>query len=280
VVNFADLLSAWEADAATAHEAYTTGIPRGAVTDLPKVDKELGGALSSGLHIVHGQPGAGKTAFVLQVAVTCGCPCLFVTCEMGPLELLRRIAARITSVFLGRIKSGELPVAESMELAKRAAYSAQDLSIVDATRAYASPAWLRDRADELRKDGEPFLIVLDSLHSWVDAGMTDGASETEALMAGLAALRPLAAQLSCPILAVCERNRASMARGGMNAAAGTRKIEYGAETVLDLARDPEDRPDAHGEVPVKLVFAKNRNGAAGKPVDLRFHGALQRFREV
>ena len=34
---------------------------------------------------------------------------------------------------------------------------------------------------------------------------------------------------------IAERNRASMAGGGLNAAAGSRKFEYTGESVLDLA---------------------------------------------
>jgi replicative DNA helicase len=70
-----------------------------------------------------------------------------------------------------------------------------------------------------------------------------------------------------------------MKKGGLNAGAGTRKLEYGASTVIDLTRDEEAREDAAGEVPVTLRLAKNRNGAAGKAIPVKFHGARQRFRE-
>jgi len=68
---------------------------------------------------MHGQPGTGKTAFALQVAAQCGFPCLYVTCEMAPLELLRRHTARVTRTYLNRFKSGELSPRESLELARR-----------------------------------------------------------------------------------------------------------------------------------------------------------------
>ena len=70
-----------------------------------------------------------------------------------------------------------------------------------------------------------------------------------------------------------------MSGGGLSAGAGTRKIEYGAETVLDMERDADKREDAAGEVEISVKFAKNRHGAAGKKVKLYFHGALQKFRE-
>jgi replicative DNA helicase len=100
----------------------------------------------------------------------------------------------------------------------------------------------------------------------------------------LAALRALASGLSCAVLAVAERNRANMERGGLSASSGSHRIEYGAETVLGLSRkgkeSEEATPHASGEVDVILRIEKNRNGAHGKPLQLRFHPALMRFAEV
>src|SRR5712691_216295 len=47
------LLTEWQADAEAAHLAYTTGTPRGPITSLPSLDRELGGALAPGVHVLH-----------------------------------------------------------------------------------------------------------------------------------------------------------------------------------------------------------------------------------
>jgi replicative DNA helicase len=118
------------------------------------------------------------------------------------------------------------------------------------------------------------------VHSWADGG-PDVLDEYERLNAGLAALRTVAGQLGCPVLAVAERNRLSMKSGGLSASAGSRKFEYGAESVWDLSVPEKDAPPvAPDETPVVLHVAKNRNGAAGRRVPLVFHGALQRFAEA
>lgn len=277
LMRLGDLLGEWQADALAAHEARVNGLARGPVTGFATLDRELGGALCAGLHIVHGQPGAGKTAFTLQVAASCGCPCLYVTAEMAPLELLRRHTARATRTFLGRLKSGELSPADSLALARRACAEAPLLALCDATRSYAPPRWMRAAARATQGEQPHLLVIVDSLHSWAESAPSD-APEYETLNAGLVALRQLAHELNCPVLAVAERNRGAMG-GGLSAGAGTRKIEYGAETVLDLERDLTKREDAAGEVEITVKFAKNRHGAAGKKVELSFHGALQKFRE-
>jgi replicative DNA helicase len=117
----------------------------------------------------------GKTAFALQVAATCGCPCLYLTCEMAPLELLKRLTARATGTYLGRLKSGELRPAESLALAHRAASSAPQLALVNGTNAYASPTYLRECAEIVRGESKHLLIVIDSLHAWSESAPPVGA---------------------------------------------------------------------------------------------------------
>lgn len=280
------LLPTWEAEAIAAHTAYTTGEQRGPVTSLPTLDREVGGYLAPGLHIAHGSPGVGKSAWVLQTAAECGFPALLVTTEMAALELFRRHTARVTGTFLGKLKSGELDPAVSLALAKRAAAAAPLLALADATAGAAVPDWIKNAATGLRARHKAahLLIVVDSVHSWSEqvAGSDPAmrnVQEYDRLNAALLVLGSLARTLDAPILAVAERNRAAMSLGGMSASAGTRKFEYAAESVFDLNREKDTPPDAAGEVPLTLTLSKNRNGSPGRTIKLKFHGAMQRFRE-
>lgn len=280
LLQLGQLLGEWEAEAQAAFDARTKGVARGPVSGLASLDEALGGVLHPGLHIVHGGPGVGKTGFALQVAGTCGVPCLYVTAEMRPLELLRRITARATGTYLGRLKSGELAPADSLAKARQAIQAVPGLALADACDAFAAPDWLREAAAAVRGDGRHVLVVVDSVHSWSEASGVE-LPEYDRLNAAIGALRALAGQLGCPVLGIAERNRASMAGGGLNASAGSRKFEYTGESVLDLSVD--EKPVASppvGETPVVLHVAKNRNGAAGKRLRLAFNGALQRFTDL
>jgi hypothetical protein len=203
--------------------------------------------------------------------------------------LLRRITARTTGTYLGRLKSGELTPTLSRKLVREAIGAASRLALLDATQSPLSvsgpgpdrPGLLEfaQALPNLDPDSPHRLIVVDSLHSWAES-LAGGATEYESLNAALAGLRGIAIRLDCPIIAIAERNRVSMDKGGLSAGAGSRRIEYGAESVLDLDIEKDAKEDADGEKAVILRIAKNRNGAAGKSLQLRFHGALQRYREV
>ena len=280
VKQMSDFLGEFVNDAAARHEAKLTGKPIGAVTGFPKLDDALGGSLAPGLHILHGSPGSGKTAFALQVAALCECPALFVTCEMSPIELLRRLTARVSGQYLGRFKTGEMTPGEARSHAERAVAQVPMLTMLDATRTGISPSDIRTAAETTRRlcPGNPhLLIVIDSVHSWVRA-FSAGLEEYSALTAGLDALRTIAQEMNCAVLGIGERNRASMQAGGQSAAAGTRSFEYSSESVIELEAKKEP-VDADGRTRVEVLLSKNRNGSPGKRVVMLFTGSLQDFRE-
>lgn len=273
------LLTEFGEDAERRHESNRTGKPLGAVTGHNGLDQALGGALVPGIHVLHGTPGSGKTAFALQVAAECQCPALYLSCEMTPLELLRRITARITSTYLNRFKTGEFSKEESLGLARRACQKTRNLAILDGTTCPVPVTSLGGFLEAMRQidtSAEHLLLVVDSVHAWV-RGMQADVTEYDGLNAGIDALRVVASRYQCAILAIGERNRASMKTGGQNAAAGTRSFEYSAETVLDLKADDKKTPDG---TPITLTIEKNRQGAPGKKIELNFEGALQEFKEL
>ncbi len=287
VTLLSDLISEFVADTEAAAAALASGIPRGPVTRISKLDRALGGFLAPGLHVAQAAPGAGKTAFALQVAAMCGFPALYVSSEMGLLELFRRLIARETGTFLDRLKTGELGIQEAIRLAVRTAEKVPHLAIMDATRAYAAPLAIRKAAESVREraGAQHILVVIDSLQDWARSALdTDGkplaASEYDLMNAGLSAAARIGAHLACPVLGVSHRNRqGNKSDGGLHAAKGSGDVEYKAETVIDLNRKDE-QPDAAGEVEIRVSIHKNRHGIPGISFPLRFCGRVQEFREA
>lgn len=285
----AELVEGLTKDAAKRHQAKQTGRPFGPVPiggQTGKIAREFGGAFPAGLHILLGGSGVGKTAFALQTAATCQCPALYLSLEMSALELLRRQSARVTGEFLDRFRSGQKTADEIRALAIRGARDAPDLWLMDATQAWPDEAHIAATARKIRKESgsDHLLIVVDSLSAWAD-GMPDAANEYEAVSDAVGIFRSIAAHLDCTVLAIAERNRASFAKNASKdktgAGAGSRKLEYGSESVLSLERFEGEIPsDPDIEKFIDLTFSKNRNGSPGKEVRLLFNGAEQKYEEV
>jgi replicative DNA helicase len=257
----------------------------GITTGLRKLDALIGGVLQPGLHSIQGGPGSGKTAFALQIAATCGLPALFVTCEQSPMELLRRITARVIPCCVNKFYSGELTPDASCQMAQEAIATCPQLAILDCTRGYAgafeegqngTPINLYNLAKSIRGESKHVLVMIDSLHTW--AGFApNGGTEYESLNEGILTLRSLSLALDCAVVAIGEIPKGQQGKDSALNGAGTRKIGFSAETVMELEKN--GGKDSV-ETSVKLTLRKNRHGEDDKSIDLKFNGAFMKFREV
>jgi replicative DNA helicase len=290
LVLLSDLVAEFVADTEAALKALESGRPRGPITGLIGVDTLLGNYLSPGLHVLQGAPGCGKTAFALQAASDCTYPCLYVSAEMPLLELFRRLIARQTKTFLGKLKTGELGGREAQRLALRTIESLPHLALMDCTRGYADVETICRAAEGLAeaRQASQVLVVIDSLTVWARAAVKSsidliGIGEYEIINQGVLGCTNIAGFLKSPVIALSHRNRqGNKSEGGLHAAKGSGSIEYEAESVLDLEHfDRAERtPDLNGDVKIKITAFKNRNGIPNISVPLLFNGRTQSFREA
>lgn len=280
------MLGPFMADAQAAYDAQKSGTARGPKIGFSaKLDRELGGHLAVGLHALHAEPGAGKTALVSQVAANAGCAAMMVNCEMGPVESFRRHIARETKTYLGKLRDGTMEPKEARRLAEQTVAAIPNLALADATLgplptdelvAFARAA----RGGQPDENGLPhLLVVVDSLHSWV-RGVDPTLDEYKGLTAGISMLQQFAITEKCAVMVVCERNRVAMLEDGMHSSKGTATLEYACESLWTLSRKKDDKPDGNGVVPVTLTLAKNRQGSPGVKVDLQFTGGFMLFTDV
>jgi len=267
-----------------ARDWMDAGRKPGPDTGIPKLDKAIGGYMDEGVFILQGVPGAGKTALALQVAVDCQMPVMFVTCEMSPEELFRRIAARVSGVPLSGLRPGGPVSDDSAQGAFRmAARVSSELWFYDSRRDAMTPEALRQAL--ISEKAGIRLVVIDSLHAW-SIGLNQRMTEYEALNNTMDVLRSLATEFHVPFLVVAERNRASMASGGMSAVAGTRRVEYGCDCMIELKVIEEEEVKGsplnthRTTVNVMARITKNRFGAPGVPIPLQLRLAQQSFEQV
>lgn len=248
----------------------------------PEFGQEFGGYFDEGLTVLHAEPGSGKSALASQIAVECGCPCLYVSFEMGREVLINRHLARENDEYLGKFRSGEMSSKRWDSLFERAFEdnpNLANLKIFDATKGRVTIDEIRDAAISTKGDSPHLLIVVDSAHAMIRGlRVGGGKSAYDATEEAVTIIQQLSADLECTILLVAEQNRSSRGTKKQDAAANASIYEYGTNHVIALLRDPDRKPDSEGEIPVTAVFCKNRSGQQGVEVGLKFKCSTMRFR--
>ena len=199
--------------------------------------EEVTEGIPIGIITLHGAPGVGKTSFALTVAAQCHAPVLYLTTEMAPLELWRRLVAQTTSTPMRELLRATLTAEEEQALNRRTLARCGQVRFVDASTQRVGMTYLEEKMRELRRTdiSSHALMIVDSLHTWVDGLRQDqDVSEYNAISEGIDKLRTLANNLQISVMLIAERNRNAMKDGGLSAVAGSRRVEYGSDLVLGL----------------------------------------------
>jgi len=281
-----DLMSEYLAGAEARHRLReTSGVSIvGVPTGLGRVDELLNG-LGTGLYILAGAPGAGKTTLALQMAVHAArqrIPVVYVTYENSPVNLVGKALCATAGVSPSEADRGfanlpALRVAE-YELSAVMPY----LAIMDGTSRLTVPE-VRAKALQAmnRHRSERCLVIFDYLQRAAHAQGFDGLRFNVSALAG--ELRDLANRLRSPVLALSSQSRAggNYGSGGGSANLDSLKesgdLEYSADAVMFL-KASTDRTAVAPARAVDLVLAKNRFGDVGA-VPLVFRADVGQLRE-
>lgn len=290
VVTLADLIKDISERAQNVADSRITGKPLGVVSGLGELDEMLGGFFAPGLHIVQSAPGAGKSAVCLQIAAECQTAALYVSAEMNLLEMFYRLIALKTQTFIKKLKNGETNGAEMFKKATATAQGVPNLSLMDASKFFASRDCIEKAADSWRSHLETnhLVIVLDSLQVWArSAKGIEGvgeSSEYDLINTAIESLSKIASRLDCPIICISHRNReGNKGQGGLHAGKGSGDLEYVAESVIELTpntKKDESLTDARGfyYTPVNIAIHKNRHGENNRSFNANFYKCFQQFR--
>jgi replicative DNA helicase len=244
--------------------AEAAGERRGLSTGLIDVDRKLGGLRPDQLIVVAARPSIGKSALALGIATHTargGQTAMVFSVEMGRLELARRLLTG-GGVDSERMASARLDEADFARLRRRRDQLA-DLPLVIDDAPGMTLAHIRTRARREAARRGLALVVVD----YLQLVMGDRAERRELEVAEISrGLKALARELSVPVLAVAQLNRAVELRTEKRPLLAdlrdSGQIEQDADVVVLLHR-PSVYDLGADPLAAELIVAKHRNGPTG-----------------
>lgn len=264
---------------------------RGYSTGIRAVDENLGGMHCGDLTVLAANPGQGKTAFALNIAMNMVDPALypdaavaFYSLEMPKKQLARRALASVAGVDLQMFRTA-IPPAVVPRLVEASKY-VNSLPIYITDRPNLSiqdiRASLRKKQAELhRKKKQLRLVVIDYLQIMK---LSDASTEAIALGEVTKMCKVTAKEFDVPVMLLSQLNRANMNRDdkrpNVSDLRGSGSIEQDADNICFIFREEmydKNNPALRGLA--ELNVPKQRNGPTGM-IPLRFNGKTTTFYDM
>ncbi|MFP5606110.1 replicative DNA helicase, partial [Salmonella sp. 741265143_HSA] len=248
-----------------AERGSLSGTPSG----LEQLDALTCGFQPADLIIAAARPAVGKTAFALTLCVNALMlrptqPVQIYSLEMSSEQLLLRLVSLLGRVSQTRLRSGDLSDDDWQQIGISANILMaewKDRLLIDDS-GILTPSILRSRARRsLRQYGLPSLIVIDYLQLMRSGGAENRNQEISTISRSLKAL---AKELSCPVLALSQLNRALESRLNKRPCNADLRdsgsIEQDADVILFLYRDELYDPNTLDRGIAEVIVSKQRNG--------------------
>ena len=259
-------------------DSEVTGVPTGFV-DL---DRMTSGFQPGDLIIVAGRPSMGKTSLAMNigehVAIEQGLPVAVFSMEMGAVQLAMRMVGSVGMLDQHRMRTGKM-TEEDWPRLTHAVQKVQEAQIYIDESPGLTAMEVRARARRLsRQCGQLGLIVIDYLQLMSgSSGSENRATEISEISR---ALKGLARELNCPLVALSQLNRSLEQRPNkrpvMSDLRESGAIEQDADLIIFIYRDEVYNPDSPDKGTAELIIGKQRNGPIGT-VRVAFQGSSTRF---
>jgi replicative DNA helicase len=293
-------------DKANARGARITGIPTG----FDRYDRITSGLHDGELTIVAARPGMGKTSFVLNVAVNVASPqqlesardpnerweepgsgVVVFSLEMPREQICNRMLCSEAKVDVSRVRTGMLTPSDWSKLTQAATHLASLNVWIDDTPAL-SILELRSKARRLQAEFDHSdaaggakkrrigLVVVDYLQ--LMKGRDGQPSREQEISEISRGLKQLAKELSLPVIALSQLNRAVETRGEkskrpqLSDLRESGAIEQDADNICFIYRDDYYNKETADRNIAELIVAKQRNGPTDT-VRVRFDAPYTRF---
>ncbi|MCC6346011.1 MAG: replicative DNA helicase [Nitrospirales bacterium] len=255
----------------------------GAPTGFKDLDEMTAGFQAGDLIIIGGRPGMGKTAFALNIAQHVGVemkePVAIFSLEMSKEQLAMRMLCSEGMVDASRVRRGFLGRQDWPKLTAAAGNLAASPIYIDDSSG-VSVLEMRAKARRLKREHRGLsLVVVDYLQLMRSRGNFERREQEISEISR--SLKALAKELSVPVIALSQLNRAVEQRGDRKPTLADLResgaIEQDADVIIFLYRDElynKNNPNNKGKA--EIIIAKQRNGPTGS-VHLTFLSDKTRF---
>ena len=205
-------------------------------TALQFLNQNMGG-WPTGLNLLAGEPGSGKTAFALSnaaVAAQAGFPVLYLSFDLQSEFLVMKLLCQQAEWNSRELMDGTLGKA-----ALKAAVAAHKKTFSRITVVEADPNLPTEKAEEIARDlmaaneRDRLLVIVDYLQIWA-AGTRQFSEFRHEIAKLMTSMRRLALNLDSPVLAISSQNRLHRGEAILESLEGTSDLEYSADSVSFL----------------------------------------------
>lgn len=257
---------------------------RGVPTGFRDLDDVLAGLQRSNLVILAARPGVGKTAFLLNIALSAAVkekmPVGFFSLEMSVEEISDRLLVTQSGVDAWKLKTGHLADEDYDRLQDAMGVLAEAPIFIDDTPGI-SLMEMRTKARRQQLEQGLRLLMVDYLQL-VNPGR-NLESRVQEVSTVSQALKNLARELNIPLLSASQLNRSVESRGSkkpqLSDLRESGSIEQDADVVMFLYRSEESKDGTApmDKIPTMLSIDKHRNGAL-REIPFVYHGNKFLFR--
>jgi replicative DNA helicase len=262
------------------HQGQILGVPSG----FTQLDRLLGGFQKSDLIILAARPAVGKTSLSLNFALNAARRfrkvVAYFSLEMSSEQLVQRLLSTETGIDQQRLRKGEIEDSDWDMLMAAAGELSGTMLYIDDTPAM-SALELRTKARRLQAEHGLDLIVVDYLQLM----RGDNKSENRVQEIGYIsrALKGLARELECPVIALSQLSRAVESRTDhkpmLSDLRESGSIEQDSDIVMFIYREDLHKENSDKKNIADVIIAKHRNGPTDT-IPLYFRKELTKFENL
>lgn len=243
---------------------HLTGVPTG----FKDIDELTSGFQSSDLIIIAGRPSMGKTALCLNIAQnaagTYKKSVAIFSLEMAKEQLVTRMLCSEARIDAHRLRRGYLGSTDWPKLTRAAGHLSDSSIFIDDSPAITVME-MRAKARRIKADKGLDLLIIDYMQ--LMRGRTRSDSREQEISEISRSLKALAKELSVPVVALSQLNRAVENRQDKRPILADLResgaIEQDADLIIFIYRDELYNRNSPDKGVAEIIIGKQRNGPVG-----------------